>query len=174
MSGCGLLVGNVKPVDEKSEDYRVLDLRNHNSDWTRLEPAAANPNIDKGEAKDTFSSEVSDVSYQSKKTASIISLNSACRGSRASEEQSLKEFSQQLLLGMTNVTQRVEKEIQVQQVPALETTVEGKLNGEHVAIRTVVLKKDECVYDLMFVARPEHFPTQEPDFTRFVSSLKLK
>jgi hypothetical protein len=41
-------------------------------------------------------------------------------------------------------------------------------------LRTVVLRRGSCVYDLMYVARPEHFKDNEPDFAHFIASLKLK
>ena len=47
------------------------------------------------------------------------------------------------------LTGRDERPLQIQNIPALETTIEGKLNGEPTRIRAVVVKKQSCVYDLM-------------------------
>ena len=40
LAGCGtgVLIGNVKPVDEKSESYGVMDLTKGNPDWIKLDP----------------------------------------------------------------------------------------------------------------------------------------
>src|SRR5262249_5978136 len=123
--------------------------------------------------------EVSDVAYQSKKTASVISLNSACRPSNIkpenkSVEADLRSLTDVLLLGAHDVTLRDEREATVQGTPALQTTMRGSMNGEEVMIRTVVLRRKTCIYDLVYVARPNTFATNEQDFSHFVSSLRLK
>jgi hypothetical protein len=170
-SGCGLLFGNVKPVDEKSDDYGVLDLSKNSSEWAKLDPKTSNP-----EAKDadSRSTEVSDVAFQSKKTASIISLNSSCNPEVQNPDKDLRSFTNLLFLGITDITLRDERTMNFQNSPALQTTLRGKLNGEEMMLRTVVLRKRNCLYDLMYVARPAHFLENEPDFSRFASSLKLK
>lgn len=161
-TGCGVLVGNVKPVDEKASDYSITDLSVGNSDWKKL-PSASEPD----------QTDVSDVSFQSEKTASIISINSACRHA-ASEHHGLREYTQPLLDGISDITLRTEKSLTVSKTPALQTTVRGKLSGEPMMLDIVVLKRGGCVYDLMYVARPSAFETQRPDFSRFVESLSLK
>ncbi len=163
-SGCGYLIGNVEPVEEKSEHYLVMDLSKTDSDWKK---------IDNGAPKPAERSEAVDMAFQSKKTNSIISINSTCRPSLAQSDQSLEEFTQVLLLGITETDGREAKEISLRNTPALETTLQGKLNGEPVKIRTVVVKYRYCVYDLMYFARPENFEAQAADFELFVSSLKL-
>jgi len=170
--GCGLLVGNIRPVDEKAENYKVIDLGARNSDWIKLEPSQE----EQKHASDTATSltEISDLGFQSKKTASIISLNSACRPTLENQEQDLRGFTQLLLLGISEITLREEKNLTLSGTPALETTVQGKMNNEPVMLRTVVLKKQHCLYDLMFVSRPESFQTHESDFSAFVSSLQLR
>jgi hypothetical protein len=162
-SSCAL-VGNVKPVDEKSETYQVADLSQGMGEWAKLPPQA-------GGSSDTSTS---DVAYQSQKTASIISLNSACRPTFETEHRDLKTFTNLLFLGISDVTQRDERDLTVESQPALETTLKGKLNNEEMMLRTVVLRRGDCVYDLMYVARPEHFAENEADFSRFVDSLKLR
>ena len=39
-AGCSVLVGNIKPVDQKSDDYKVLNLNKDNADWVKLEATA--------------------------------------------------------------------------------------------------------------------------------------
>jgi hypothetical protein len=172
-SGCSLFFGNVKPVEEKSESYGFLDLSKTNPDWVRLDPKTSL------EVDETSSpspeSEISDVVFQSKNAASIISLNSACKSYKTSGETlPLKTLTNELLLGISEVSYRDETPLTMEGSPALQTTIQGKLNGENMKLRTVVLQKLNCVYDLMYVARPEHFNAGEPDFSRFVSSLRLR
>lgn len=172
LSGCGVLVGNVRPMDQKSESYGVDDLSEKNPDWTKLDPQSVN-STPQGQDPETTSTEVSDVTYQSKSTASIISLNSACRTGR-DENKDLRTLTNVLLLGASDVTLRDEKPLTLQNTPALQTTLLGKINGERVMLRTVVLKRQACVYDMVYVARPSTFQLHEGDFDHFVASLRLK
>jgi hypothetical protein len=169
--GCSLLVGNIKPVEEKADDYGVMDLSKSSPNWIRLTPeeAGAESTLLKGDSPP----EISDVAYQAKKTASIISLNSVCRA--ASEPLTdLKAMTQVLFLGMTDLEVQSQKPLQIQGRPALESTVRGKLNGEDMILRTVVFRHNRCVYDLVYMARPTHFPQNEQDFAHFIASLRLK
>lgn len=172
-TGCGVLVGNVKPFDQKSEAYGVVDLSKNSPDWTRLDPKSIGNNPI-GEDSGTTSTEVADVAYQSKSTASIISLDSACGAGSANQERSLKSLTDTLLLGTSNVTLRDERPLRVEDTPALQTTIQGMIGGESVKLRTVVLKRQRCVYDLVYVARPDNFSLHESDFSHFVASLRLK
>jgi hypothetical protein len=172
-SGCGLLLGNVKSSEEKSESYGVMDLSATHPDWQRLDPAAVGE-TKKGSPEEN-SSGISDVVYQSKKTAATISLNSSCRPAGSSEsDESLQKLTELLFLGIGDVSFREEKTLTVQNQPALQTTIRGKLETEEVMLRTLVLKKSGCVYDLLYLAPPNHFYENEMDFGRFVNSLRLK
>lgn len=171
-SSCSTLVGNVKPVDEKSRRYRVEELSGTN--WKKLDPKKlVSPDSTVDTQSDAFSSEVSDLSYQSVKTAAIISLNSSCREGRP-QMQDLGLVTRELLLGIGDVTEKNDRTFQIEGVPALETTIAGKIGGQSTKIRTVVLSKDSCVYDIMYVSQPAKFAVHEADFTRFVSSLRLR
>lgn len=165
-TACGLLIGNIKPVDEKSDAYGVADLSKETPGWTKLDAAVR-------DSEDT-SSDISDVAYQSQKTSSIISLNSACRPNTEKNPKTLKEFTNLLLLGISDVSLREEKDLTLQDSPALQTTIRGKLNGEEMMLQTVVLRRRSCVYDLMYVARPEYFAENEPTFAHFIASLRVK
>ncbi|MCM2324205.1 MAG: hypothetical protein NDJ90_13185 [Oligoflexia bacterium] len=171
MPGCALLVGNVKPVDEKSTSYGVMDLaKAQPAEWVRLSP-------EKVGSDENSSTELSDVAFQSQSTSSIISLNTACRPSSSAEEdrQDLQKLTNLLLLGIGNITGREEVGITIQEViPALQTTLQGKLNGEEMKLRTVVFRKSACVYDLIYMARPQNFARHEQDFSHFVASIRLR
>ncbi len=179
-TGCGLLLGKVKPVDEKSDYYGVMDLSKEKpAEWSKLDPAQIANGAERD--KDTTSSEVSDAVYQNKKTASTISINSACRPPGYVEKQDLRSVTNLLFLGLSDVTLRTERELPIQLNPALETTIRGKLaiapgsrSKEEVMLRTVVLKKEGCVYDLVYLAPPQFFEANLNDFTQFVASLRLK
>lgn len=175
LASCSTIVGNVKPVDEKSDRYQIIDLSKEQPlVWRNLDAAQLLPkDAQIGNNSDAFSSEVTDFAVQSRKTAAIISLNSACRKGRGSLND-LKPYLNELFLGITDITERSEATPIVAGVPALEGVVAGKMAGEKTKIRAIVLSKSDCVYDLMYISRPDRFPTHEADFNRFVSSLRLR
>ncbi|MBY0470345.1 hypothetical protein K2X30_04190 [bacterium] len=166
--GCSLFFGNIQPTSKKADSYDVLDLTGMG--WQHL-ASASSAKLEEGEEKETNLG--SDRSYQSKKTGNTISINSTCRPSTEYNGRKTEELTKALLLGITHVNSREEQNIKISEITALQTTIHGKLSGEPVKIRTVVLKKQECVYDLMYISRPEKFNTELPTFTQFVSSLRL-
>ncbi len=169
-SGCSLFFGNIRPIEEKSKAYEISEFSKNHPNWKKVSQSD-HPD----EIKDSGDSAVSDIAYQSELTASVISLNSACRENQNEKtRKNLSELSRELLLGISNITIKEEAKSTVGQAPALITTVKGELNHETVMLRTVVVQKRNCVYDLMFVSRPESFKKDEKDFEDFVSSLKLK
>jgi hypothetical protein len=173
-TGCGLLIGNVKPVDEKSDQYGVADLAKENPKlWTRLTPAQEGADVREPE---TTSTEIPDVAFQSSRTAAVISINSSCRPTQRAEldHMDLQALTNQLTYGITDPAKRSERNLTIQSVPALESQVEGRMNGNPIAIKTVVLRKNSCVYDLLYMAPPAHFAENEPDFDHFVASLRLR
>ncbi len=197
-SGCSLLIGNVKPIAEKSESYEYLDLSSQSKSWKKLSDSSAggskpvatahaittpqviesDSNIEPSNNDDAQSNDNTDLAFQSKNNSSIISLNSACRVSFSDDlsqsQAQLRAKANELLLGITHITERDEKMIEVQKTPALETTIQGELNQESVRIRTIVLNAKGCLYDLMYIAKPEHFNESESDFKKFVLGFKLK
>lgn len=156
------MLGNVKPVDQKSELYQVMDLSKESSQWTRLSP------------DDLDSTETSDIAYKAKKSASIISLNSACRSKTDLEEKDLKKITQLLFMGLSDLRVHSERSLLIQGSPGFESTAQGKIQGEEMMLKTVVLRRNHCVYDLVYMARPNFFHENEQDFAHFVDSLKLK
>jgi hypothetical protein len=177
LNGCALLFGNVGPVSEKSGRYQVDGAP---SGWRELSDEEKGAI---GDDPDTNST--SDIAFQSEKTSSIISVNSACRPSldwdglvpeekRAAEgKKQLRTFTKQLLMGIVPDGPSQEKDLTVAGETALETTMTGTLNEQTTKVRTVVLRRKDCIYDLMYVAQPERFDSEVDVFSRFVASLKI-
>jgi hypothetical protein len=175
VSACSTLVGNVKPVDQKSTDYGVLDLARENpAVWKKLSEAQLQPkDAQIGTNKTAFSSEITDLAWQSQKTFGIISLNTSCREGRPTAND-LKPYLRELLLGISDITEREESTRQVSGQEALQAIIAGKMAGESTKIKALVLAKENCIYDLMYISRPERFNAHDADFNRFVSSLRLR
>jgi hypothetical protein len=165
-SGCSLFFGNIKPIEEKSISYGIMDLSTQNSDWKRLEPSQdTNGNLATG---------IADASFQSQITGSIISINSACKRYEDNRKERLSALTRELLLGISEISYFKEESVPIDGNSALQTTVRGKMNTEDMMLRTVVVHLGQCIYDLMYVSRPNKFKQGQETFSRFVSSLKLK
>ena len=189
---CSVLVGNVRPVEERDHRYQVLNLSiDSPAEWRALSPASGAPSGSGATSVTTSAAttevradengpDESDLAFQSRRTASIISLNSVCRASYLPKEgiDSLRQFSRQLLIGNFNaIENQSEKTRMLAGVEALETRIIGLTSGkntERTEVQVIVLKKDRCVYDLMLLGRPETFARSQADFERFVNSLRFQ
>ncbi len=125
------------------------------SDWMRLEPIHSTSNI----------------AFQNKNNAAIISLNRVCAGTLGSGGD-LKGFSRKTLKKVTNISEKSETSRELFGVPVLETTLQGTLAGERMKLRALVFKKDKCFFDVMLVSRPQSFSENESLYSRFIESLQ--
>jgi hypothetical protein len=172
LSGCSFLLGTVKPVEEKSKNYTAIDLSKNNTDWVKLE-SKQNPNSNPSKSSEIAESGGADIAFQSKSDGSTISIDSACR-TYSPQNRDLRHLTDQLLLGVKEITTPSEKTLTVAGGPALETTLLGKVENQRVKLRTIVLQRKNCVFDFMLIARPESFNRSEADFSQFVNSFHLK
>ena len=165
----------MRPVEERDTGYHVMNLAlEAPAEWRALPSSPAPPS--------GAPTEESDLAYQSRRTAAIISLNSVCRASYQPREgiEELRQFSRQLLIGnFSTIEDQAEKSRTVAGTEALETAITGSIvNGsstpEKTRVRVIVIKKGRCVYDLMLLSRPETFSISEGDFNRFVDSFRFQ
>jgi len=98
--------------------------------------------------------ETADLAWFNADLAAGLIINSACEGV---QDAPLIGLTNELLIGTT------EREILEQELrpfsrrEALETIVTGKIDGVPRKRALFVIKKDGCVYDIIFDAPPEHF-----------------
>ncbi len=57
---------------------------------------------------------------------------------------------------------------------ALVRTHQGVLDGVQVKVGAVVTKKDECVYDGLYIAPPQHFDAQWNTFVEVMNSFRTR
>jgi len=157
-AGCSVFFGNIKPVEEKSKNYTVIDLTKLNSDWKHIESTA-------------------DFTYQSANSLSTISINSACKNFDSQVKTDLKALSNLLYLGIwgtSKVDSKQEETIILDSTPALQTTTQGKLDLlDTFTIRTIVVERNYCTYDFILIARSQYFQSQLKDFNKFIQSWKV-
>lgn len=171
VSGCSILIGNIKPSTEKSSAYTFQPPPQADSDWIAVDAKAPLKGDEKAGDK---LEEASDLVFQSKSTANIISLNSTCRDRDDVQINDLRAYTQLLLMGVQNMTDRVEKPLTIDKVEALETSVKGTLQNQAMEFQTVVTRRGNCVYDLMYIAQARHFAAKQASFAEFVKSLHFK
>jgi|GEM_PF-635014 len=183
LPGCATFIGSDRPVEEKSHHYQVGDLSRMDADWARDQER--DPEKISGAAAEAgdpgAESALADRSWRSSRTGSIISLNTICRPTHASlavNGATLRDLSRQLFLGMGDIRLSEEKDITIQGVPALMRTVEGSIQDRPgkvrtVKMRTVNLLHGECLFDIMLVAAPSRFPSDEAALQKLLDSLRL-
>jgi hypothetical protein len=81
----------------------------------------------------------------------------------------LAALTQHLLIGFTDRKVESEELVPLDGREALRTIVTAKLDGVSVALEIYVLKKDGCVYDLVWVAPPQSFAAGRARFDAFVA-----
>lgn len=163
LTGCSIskmLVGQVNPVDEKADNVELTPLETIDSTWKRIPIDEKNQNT-----------ESPDRAWQSTKTASVIALNSACRGRN---NHDLTEITSDLLLQWRDLENVTQKEITLSGYRALETTAQGIYFNRKRKLQTVVVKTPSCIYDLIFLGSIRNFPQDLAVFQAFRDKLIIK
>ena len=80
----------------------------------------------------------------------------------------LVALTKHLLIGFTERDFKEEKVVPMDGREALHTVVHAKLDGVLVALSIYVMKKDGCVYDLVYVASPARYDKGVSAFDSFV------
>jgi len=164
LNGCSVLVGQVKPVDEKASQTQMVPVERLDPQWKRLELQSSSP----GEVDD-----IPDSAWQSNRTAAVISINSACR-QNSDENSNLEDFTSTLLSQWNGLHIQSQNPLQVSGYDALETTAEGIYLKRHRKFQTVVVRTHDCLYDLIYLSPIKTFDQELGVFHRFRDSLKLK
>jgi hypothetical protein len=168
LNGCSVLIGNVKPVEEKAAIGTVTGPPLDDSHWKKINLKASSATAGTGEGDD-----VPDVAYQSTKTASVIALNSACRR-LADDESDAKTVTESILSSWRDMKNVDEANTLTSGFPSLQTTAQGIYLNRRRKFQLVVVKSPKCVYDLIYLSPVTTFDEELADFQRFRDTLKLK
>jgi hypothetical protein len=106
-----------------------------------------------------------DAEWHRPDSGAVILANGECR---PGADEPLGVLRNTLLIGFTDRVVRAEKRAMLDGREALASRVGAKLDGVPVEIDAWVLKKDGCVYDLVYAAPPETFAAGRGDFERLV------
>ena len=164
LNGCSVLVGQVKPVEEKAAKVPFTDVTVIAPNWNRLDMPGKTKSAD----------DIPDAAWQSDTTAAVISLTSACRQTPDEERSDLKEVTRIILSQWDNLSILNENPKIISGLPAWETEAEGKYLGRERKFKTTVVKTSTCVYDLIYLSPVKSFEQELSVFERFRDSLNLK
>lgn len=108
-----------------------------------------------------------DTAYENPNTGGIISINSICR---KYNKYSLTDLTENLVRGISERKIISQEETTLDNAKGLDSHFSGKVDGVDLHIRTIVLIKNDCTYDFIYVAIPKREPANAKDFDNFLST----
>lgn len=157
LSGCAVLFPDRSAPKSESYSFRA--------------PAKPWKTISPGERPDAEQAQRADVAFENQDNGAIISLNSICR---KYQKYTLDELTKGLLLGLNLDEQVDERFIKISGVKAKNTVYLSRIDDVEVKIRAVVLKKDDCMYDFIYVVVKEKDHLSNESFEQFLASFRVK
>ncbi len=157
LSSCALLFPD--RTAPKSSTYQISGP---DSPWNKLS-VSKDPS--------TIESMKADLAYENPETGAIISINSLCR---KYSETSLEDLTNNLVRGISNKEILKRQETLVDGAKALDTLFSGDMDNVNLHIRTVVLIKDSCTYDFIYVSIPKRDSGNGQAFEKFLASFRTE
>ncbi|MFQ5848757.1 MAG: hypothetical protein ACE5IQ_13935 [Candidatus Methylomirabilales bacterium] len=102
-----------------------------------------------------------DLALQDTRSQARMAVSAGCP---ARETGSLSALVRHLFFGLRHVKQVRQEPILLDGVAGLETVIRGQWEGAPIQVRSVVIRRKGCLYDLLFVAPPETFGAHSADF----------
>lgn len=107
------------------------------------------------------------LAFRDDRDEATIAANGRCRGE--ADDVPLKSLTQHLFMRFTERQIERQEVVPFDQREAMHSVVVAKLDGVPMKFDVWVMKKDGCVYDLMYMAPPDRFGRGSLEFSRFVS-----
>jgi hypothetical protein len=149
-NGC---VGGIKREAIKNKDYRIVAP---GSPWSEM-------NLPPGKFD-------ADLAYIHEHTGSALYLRSECH---MYEDASLSQLVGGLMSLFKNIRDLKEEVVTFSGREAKSSEFIGELDGAEVKVAILVLKKNSCYFDFIFVSVPEYFNKDKSAYDRFLHSFKL-
>ncbi len=112
-----------------------------------------------------------DIAYVAEDSEHLIAINASCEDY---EDAPLKVLTQQLLMGFTERKLIKEELRMLQDREALYSHYLAKMEGVPRELLFVVLKKDGCVYDFMYISPPDRFDEKLPTFEEILKRFRTE
>jgi hypothetical protein len=113
--------------------------------------------------------EGADIAYRDEGREGSTLFDVRCRGRDG--DAPLSALTEHLIMGTTAREVERQETIAFDGREAMHTVMNAKLDGVPMQYDLFVMKKDGCVYDLVYVAPPDHFPQGAPSFEAFALGL---
>ncbi|MCU1283267.1 MAG: hypothetical protein JWM53_6813 [bacterium] len=110
-----------------------------------------------------------DVAFYDPQLDAMIMVNSECP---VEHDAPLRVAANTLLIGFTDRETLAEQSVPLAGREALHRRLRAKLDGVPLALDLFVLKKDDCLYDLVYLAPPDAPARGAADFDRLVSGFE--
>ncbi|HLB59605.1 MAG TPA: hypothetical protein VJL87_05945, partial [Bdellovibrionota bacterium] len=134
---------------KKSEDYQVMKV---NRGWATLVETLA------------------DVAYVNRETGATISLTSTCEKYK---DIPLDQLMDNVLLGMSDAKKLKDEKFTLDEREALRVVLIANADGVPVKTQVIVMRKNFCIYDFIYTARPQNYDSQVNTFDQFVRSFHV-
>ena len=165
LTGCAVFFGQVAPAEQQATpEQEIRGAPVLTSPWKRLGVAIG---------------ESADVSYQNEQTGSTLSFTSGCRPTFATrsspeeEEKALKQISRSMSGGLTRIQRRHQRSTLLDGNKALQSRIEGTVQGRKVIIVSTVARKSSCVYDVTLVSVARFFDADFSTYNDWSSKIRL-
>ncbi|MDP8998671.1 MAG: hypothetical protein M3O46_01010 [Myxococcota bacterium] len=89
------------------------------------------------------------------------------RCGRRDDDAPLSVLTEHLIMGTTDREFESEERVPLDGREAMHSILRAKLDGVSMQYEIYVMKKDGCLYDVVYVSSPDHFAEGAPDFDRF-------
>jgi hypothetical protein len=107
------------------------------------------------------------LAYRDDPADATVAINGRC--GKDGDDVALQSLTQHLFLLFTEREIKQQRVISMDGREALRTTLTAKLDGVEKAFATYVMKKDGCVYDFIYISRPDTFDSKVAGFDGFVA-----
>jgi hypothetical protein len=109
-----------------------------------------------------------DVAFHHPGTGGTIAVFSECGGDTAAP---LRILARHLLFGLKSEVVE-QTPVALDGAEALRTTARGTLGGRPVQVESLVVRRNDCVADVVLAASPAAFPALRPAFGRMAAGLR--
>ena len=121
---------------------------------------------------DSVAAGSADYAWYNPKIGATIYVDANC-GSRF-EDRPLHDSVYSMTAGIRTSDEPIERALFLDGREALMVQSKGKMDGVHIQMATVVLSKDRCLYDFVYMTRPEHFTAGFGDFHQLLHTFETR
>lgn len=112
------------------------------------------------------------ITFRNDGALSTLSTDAFC--DQAFDDASLKVLTTHLHFDLSDRKIKMEKPFMLDDRGALRSVVSGKVDGVLVVLDTVVIKKDNCLFDFALVSDPSKYQEAVEDFEKFFNGFKYR